>query len=436
MKRESHGLAAVPRQIDGHKPQLRRRYFKRPITFVAILLVTCAHSGAGPVWEKPSLFLGSLDLDGGLRQRFELGVLTGSPEFALPVFLEHGFRAEDPVTEYKIPQLESYVVPEGRDQILWLEPGGIRHYFKTTAILAKAPAKQKEPWLAINAGAGNYEFTSNDGWTYRYAAGGIVSLTAPTGRMLRFQTEGLRIRRIYQDVGGKEINLLESKDNDLGQPESIRIGADTHEFRYHQETDQLSSWHAPRMGRHSVSFAYSSKGLIETVTLPGGRKLTYAWGGRDGAWQKDAGLELPPKDNGAFLIADSDFKFNYGIAKSGINLLRTDALGIREGFAFNPKTQQLVRRNRDGGETTEFFGVRGLAENRLQSARDARGRETVRLTYDDKGRVQTQQTPGAAAIRYEYDDLDRIVKIYRLEDLLKSYEYLGDSDKPIKITNA
>ena len=35
----------------------------------------------------------------------------------------------DPVTEYKIPQLETYVAPEGRDQILWLEPGGIRHLF-------------------------------------------------------------------------------------------------------------------------------------------------------------------------------------------------------------------------------------------------------------------------------------------------------------------
>ena len=103
MQGKSHGYAAEPRRIDGHKLPFQCRYFKRSFTLVAILLVSCARSGAGPVWGKPSLFLGSLDLDGGLRQRFELGVLSGSPEFALPVFLEHGFRAEAPVTEYNAP---------------------------------------------------------------------------------------------------------------------------------------------------------------------------------------------------------------------------------------------------------------------------------------------------------------------------------------------
>ena len=154
MKGIRHGSAAEPWRADWNELPFQRRRYTSDLVLVGLFLVSLARTGAGPVWEKPSLFLGSLDLDGGLRQRFELGVLSGSPEFALPVFLEHGFRAEDPVTEYKIPQLESYVVPEGRDQILWFEPGGIRHYFKTTAILAKAPAKPKEPCLAIQAGAG------------------------------------------------------------------------------------------------------------------------------------------------------------------------------------------------------------------------------------------------------------------------------------------
>lgn len=409
----------------------------RPGTKVAAFLAaSLASANAGPAWEKPSMFLGSLDLDGGLRQRFKLGVLAGSPEFAFPVYLEHSFRAEDPVTEYKIPQLETYVAPEGRDQILWLEPGGIRHLFKTAEILEKAPEKQNEPWVAIKADAGNYEFRSDDGWVYRYESGSIVSLTAPTGRKLRFQTEGLRIRRISQNAGGKEIKLLESKDNDFGQPESLHIGPDTHTFQHSNESEQLTSWHTPQMGRNSVTFSYSPKGLVETVTLPGGQKLTYAWGGRDGAWQKDSGFELPPNDNGAFLIADSNFQFQYGITKSGINLMRTDKLGTREGLAFNPRTQQLVRKNRDGGETTEFFGVRGASENRLESARDARGREIVKLVYDGKGRVKAKQTPGTPEVRFEYDALDRISKIFRLEDLQNSYEYLGDSDKPVKITNA
>lgn len=401
------------------------------------LFLGCSASAtAGPVWERPSLFLGSLELDGGLRQRFELGVLSGSPEFSFPIYLEHGFRGEDPVTEYKIPQLETYVVPEGRDQILWLEPGGIRHVFKSAEILQKAPEKQKEPWIAIEAGAGNHEFRSDDGWIYRYESGSISSLTAPTGRKLLFTTDGLRIRRIFQVAGGKEINLLDSTDNDPGQAENLRIGADTHLFKYSSESDQLISWHSPRMGSNSVTFSYSSEGLVERVSLPGDRALTYVWGARDGAWQKESGFELPPKENGAFLIADSDFKFRYGIDKSGINLMRTDALGVSEGFSFNPGTQQLVRKNRDGGETTEFFGLRGAAENRLESVRDARGRETVRMTYDGNGRLETTRSPGKAPIRFEYDPLGRVTRVFRQGEVQKRYEYHGGSDKPVKITDA
>jgi len=404
---------------------------------LAAALVSLGTANAGPVWEKPSLFLGSLDVDGGLRQRFELGVLSGgSPEFSFPIYLEHAFLEEEAVSEYRIPQLETFVVPEGRDEMLWLEPGGIRHLFKSKEVLTKAPDKQKEAWVAIKAEAGNHEFRSDDGWTYRYEAGSIASLTAPTGRVLRFQTEGLRIRRIYQVADGKEVTLLEARENDLGQAESLRIGPDTHDFKYSPDTDQLMTWHSPQMGTRSVAFAYSPKGLIATVTLPGDQKLTYTWGGRDGQWQKDSGFQLPAKDDAAFLIADNDYKFQYGITKEGINLMRSDALGIREGFAFNPRTQQMVSKNRDGGETTQFFGVRGVSENRLESARDARGRETVRLTYDEKGRVQTRTIPGQAETRYEYDALDRITKVFRLNNLQTAYEYEGTTEKPVKITNA
>ncbi|TAG10283.1 MAG: RHS repeat protein [Verrucomicrobia bacterium] len=325
---------------------------------------------AEPAWEKPSLSLGALDINGGLRQRFELGVLSGSPEFAFPIYLEHRLREEESLSEFQIPQLESYVVPEGREEILWLEPGGLRHVFKLADVKQHPPTAQKELWVAVKVGATDYQFHSADGWVYHYSAGGITSLLAPTGRKLLFETDGLRISRIYQESAGKRINLLASKDNDLGQPESVQIGPNIHRFQYTTATDQLASWKSPQMGLKSVSFSYSANGLIEAVTLPNSQKLAYAWG------------------------------------------------------------------HRDGGETTEFFGVRGSSENRLESIRDARGRETVKMTYDTKGRMKTKQSPGTAEIRFEYDDRDRIIHIYRLEDLQKSYEYLGDSDKPVKITNA
>jgi hypothetical protein len=76
-----------------------------------LVLAACPHDlAAGPSWEKPALFLGSLDVNGGLRQRFELGVLGGSPEFSFPVFLEHALQEDNAASEYRIPQLETYVL--------------------------------------------------------------------------------------------------------------------------------------------------------------------------------------------------------------------------------------------------------------------------------------------------------------------------------------
>lgn len=401
---------------------------------VATLLGSFAQ--AGPTWDRPSLHLGSLDVDGGLRQRFQLGTLSGSPEFSFSIYLEHGFRIGEALSEYRVPQLETYVVPEGRDGIAWLEPGGIRHEFKHDEILEAAPERPVEPWVAVKLGPADYEFHSDDGWIYRYEGGAIVSLAAPTGRMLEFETEGLRISRIFQSAGEREITLLDAGENEIGLLGELRIGPETHEFAYSEESEQLARWHAPQMGRNSVSFTYSADGLLDGITLPGDKTHHYTWGGRDGAWQKESGFKLPETERGVFLVADDDFKFQYGLSKQGVHLMRTDALGIREGFCFNPKTQQLVRYNRDGGESTEFYGLRGPSRSRLESARDPQGREAVRLTYDDKGRVTTRTVPGQAPIRFKYDNHDRISKVFRLDQLQKSYEYEGESERPVKITNA
>lgn len=394
-------------------------------------------AAAAPVWEKPSLSLGSLAGNGGLHQRFELGVLAGSPEFAFPVFLEHGFLGEEGMTDYKGPQLESYVAPEGRDRIAWLEPGGILHAFEMNEILDQVPpGKQLEPWVAVRVGTGDYEFRSDDGWSYRYESGAIVSLAAPTGRVLRFETEGLRIKRIYQQIGDKQLRLLECEEDDFGRLLKLTIGPEIHQFKYSDETDQLLEWHAVGMGRNSATFSYTPQGLVGNVVLPGGKKLAFEWGGRDGSWQKDSGLKLPESGQGVFLIADNEFRYQYGITKAGVNLMRINALGASEGFIYNPHTQQLVRKSRDGGETTAFFGLQGSSKDQLERARDARGREAVRQSYDTKGRIISRSEPGRADVRFEYDDLDRITKVFRLDRLQTAYEYAGDSPKPVKITDA
>lgn len=391
---------------------------------------------AGPLWDKPTLSLGSLNIDGGLRQSFLLGQLSGSPEFAFPIYLQHGFRLQEPVSEYSIPQLTSYVVPEGRDSIVWLEPGGARHQFKSEELLTDAPTEVTSPWVAVKTGPVDYDFHSDDGWVYRYLGGAIVSLSAPSGRTLKFETLGLQISRIFQQAGEKEVTLLEVSEDEIGLLASVAVGPVNHRFTYTEDSEQLDRWQSPRMGQNVVSFKYSPEGLLSEIALPNKQTLTYRWGGREGEWQKDSGFKLPDIDRGFFLIADDHFRFQYGISREGLNLMRTNVLDQTEGFCFNPKTQQMVSRSRDGGISTQFYGLRGDSENQLETVRDQKGREAIKLTYDEQGRVATRKVPGQAIVRFEYDELDRISKVYRLEQLQKSYQYDGESDRPVEITNA
>lgn len=104
-----------------------------------LFLAVTGDIAAAPSWQKPTMSLGSLGIDGGLDQSFYLGSLSGSPEFAFPIYLEHSLRVDDPVSEYKINQLESYVVPEGREEVLWVQPGGSRTVFKREEILKTEP---------------------------------------------------------------------------------------------------------------------------------------------------------------------------------------------------------------------------------------------------------------------------------------------------------
>lgn len=403
------------------------------------MLVSLVFTGnlvAAPSWQRPKMSLGSLGIDGALDQSFYLGSLSGSPEFAFPIFLEHSLRVDDPVSEYKINQLESYVVPEGREEVLWVQPGGSRILFKREAILKTEPEEVEEDWIAVERSPLSYDFISSDGWRYRYVQGALHSLHSHTGRRLFFETSGILISRIYQKTDSREVTLLTASENDLGQPEELVIGPVTHRFQYGGEQDLLAQWQASTTGYRAVSFSYNDDFLISSIAFPGGDELTYAWGDRQGTWQQDSSWKLPEQGAGFFLTKDDHFSYRYGISKEGINLSRTDRAEFTDGFVFNPRTQKMVIKNRDGGEVMRFYGVRGEEYGRLESVRDPRGREAVSLTYDEEGRVKTRKVPGAAPLRYEYDDQGRLAEVYRLEELNQKFEYEGDSQKPSVITNA
>ena len=183
-----------------------------------------------------------------------------------------------------------------------------------------------------------------------------------------------------QKTEKREVTLLTAKENELGQPDEVTIGPVTHRFRYEGEQDLLAEWQASTIAYQSVIFDYNSDELISSVTFPGGDKLVYGWGDHKRAWQQDSGLKLPDTGAGFFLVKDNRYSYQYGISREGINLSRTDVADFTDGFVYNPKTKKMIVKNRDGGEVTRFFGMRGKEYGRLESVRDARGRDCLLYT--------------------------------------------------------
>lgn len=83
----------IARMFPIRRLQAAKRSSVRHSLLVGIVLAALvAGANGGPEWEKPSLFPGSLDIDGGLQQRFEPGTLSGSPEIAFHTHTPSGLK--------------------------------------------------------------------------------------------------------------------------------------------------------------------------------------------------------------------------------------------------------------------------------------------------------------------------------------------------------
>lgn len=92
--------------------------------YLTFSLFICSGSlFARPHWQLPRMSLGSMSINGELDQSFHLGSFSGSPKFFFSIYLDHSLRAEDSVGEYKLLQLESYVVPNGRPASILADDG-------------------------------------------------------------------------------------------------------------------------------------------------------------------------------------------------------------------------------------------------------------------------------------------------------------------------
>ena len=414
-----------------------------------LIFILTTHLYATPSWESPTLHNGQLRIDGQLYKRMGLGMLSGSPEFKFPIYLEHNiskypFGEFERFSQWSVPQLTSYVAPINGG-IFWLSPGGEEYFFKSNdpayKILNYRPNKIKGSYVAVR---GNNKkepdriyIISKDKFVYAYDKGVLKNLEAPSGRRLYFKTNGIRITGIEQNVDGEGFELLSAKYDELNRLVFLKIGAIWHEFKYDGESEILTSWCPFGLKERETLFNYRN-GMLSTIIHPNTDKEIFTWITTLNDFEQSGNRYIDNVKFNPVLLSDSDNMYNFAQEKAGIVLQKTNLLGNSDKIIFNPRTNRLTTIDK-GGVTSSVQWGRGFqneATNKLSEIISPKGEIIVKLEYDEEGRISQMTKRGEKPTKYAYDDQDRIVEVTVGDYPSTKYEYDNDSMRPAKIINS
>lgn len=418
------------------------------LTFILIfILFSPLH--ATPSWESPTLHNGQLRIDGQLFKRLGLGMLSGSPEFKFPIYLEHNiskypFGEFERFSQWSVPQLTSYVAPINGG-IFWLSPGGEEYFFKpndpTYKILNYRPNKIKGSYVAVR---GNNKkepdriyIISKDKFVYAYDKGILKNLEAPSGRRLYFKTNGIRITDIEQNIDGEKYELLSAKYDQLNRLTSLKIGPFRHDFEYEGESEMLTSWRPFGLKERETLFTYKD-GLLSAIIHPNTDKEDFTWITTLKDFELSGNRYLDNVKFKPVLLSDSDNIYNFAQGKAGIVMQKTNLLENSDKIIFNPITNRLTTIDKGGVSSSVQWG-RGFqneATNKLSEIISPKGEIIVKLEYDEEGRISQMAKRGEKPTIYKYDDQDRIIEISIGDYPATKYEYDKNSMRPTKIINS
>ena len=396
-------------------------------------------------WDYEKTHLKQISIDGSLYKKFSLARFNQFPEAALSIELVHSLSryswdVYQQFSLWTVPQLNSYAVSLGSDQIAWLAPNGeeINFYQNAKAqyqILEVAPAKLTRPWTAVREGNSNrIEIHSDEDWVYIYRDGSLKLLELPSGRRLSFKTKLSQIEAITLVVDGRQKVLLEAEYDSLRRLIDLSVGPINYRFEYIGDSEFLKSLLPFGIVERGTFFSYDN-GFISELHLPNGEHQVFNW--HKDFNPSEAGSERLAfmNDNQAFLYRDSEYIYSIEQSKKGISLTASNRLDQTESLVFNSIKNRLSRIDR-GGQKHEISWKKDsnpAIKNKLGKITAPNGTVLLDLTYDSEGRVIRMQRRGEAEIAFKYDTLERMIESKRGSYPPTHYFFEGTDDKPHKI---
>lgn len=348
-----------------------------------------------PPPPRPESFLqiDGTGVDGTLHLGFDLGVLDVG---GIPIAFRLAHRlqvdsAQNASSCFEVPELSSFLVPVGRDQIRVKLFGAGEIRFRAAEIdFTYRELGPPGVWIR-RLDDDRYSIRMSNGWHWFFANGLLVSAIAPGEIELSFKTRGGLVTEMLAERGGDEVARLAANYSATGQLSTLDFGRNHHVFELSSDGTQVVVWRGRTATEaHRTVFSYTG-GLLASINRDQEPTQNFAWEPVPDVKQYRSQWPLPVR-----IVQNPRFTLKYSLSQKGYRL---DATSVRRVFVrsvcWNPA-----------------LGTIGLLEDGRVIRRVQYG---VRVGRADYRCVSLIEESGGEALHYEYGATGRVVRSWRGE---------------------
>jgi YD repeat-containing protein len=241
-------------------------------------------------------------------------------------------------SQWKLPFVESYLVPQGSDDLQWRPPNGETILFKNARTNRTSAVPGGGSWELSKLGPSTYNVYNGPGDSFSYENGCLFQITTRSGRHYRITTRGGLITKVAE-VGQKnpERTLLAAEFDDLGHCTQVRFaGSLTEEFDWDAQ-GFLQEW--KESSRRKIGFQYND-GLLVRATGPGNADFPIAW-------SENKGFVNHEESYGAPVFVKSAGTRNYLLSYSshgGLITIKCPDETQNSTTLFNPEAHTIMQK--------------------------------------------------------------------------------------------
>lgn len=263
--------------------------------------------------------------------------------------------------------------------------------------------------------------------TYTYdAVGRMTSITDPRGNMTAFDYDDLGRQRavIYAD-GTRVYFQYDNEGNEIHMTDAQ--GSETSfEYDFYNRLEKVTN-----ALEHVLQYTYDSESNTIATTSPSGARMTYSYDALHRlvsevtACAKHKAYEYDPAGNMCAKVNGNGERIQYEYDERGLleEIVYPDGSGVR--FTYD-ELGRRVRMEDDEGTTTYGYDKLG----RVVMVDGPSDRDRIQYAYDALGnRIQMINQDGSE-VSYEYDRLDRLIRIAYSADSRMDYYRIIKNNKP------